>query len=185
MKNIQSPFGNYTTEVFDEIQSDFIIKRYKKELNIDVSKMFDEISKVQVIKCHKTGYKFYYPYSMAGDANFYESLNKGKLYHSKWKHEFQKAYDIALKLGSEAKVLDIGCGFGDFLMKLKSILTSFLIKKPIFLRNLINSEMPLSSKKVYRFEDIEVDLTRDCRLSTGIFGLTDASSPRFYQLSFP
>ena len=93
-----------------------IIDLYKCQLHMDVSRFFEKTKFIQLYKCLDTGYKFYYPQGLEGDGRFYEMLQdrlKDTYYHP-WKFENQLAYDH-LKAGD--KVLDIGCGIGNFLLR--------------------------------------------------------------------
>lgn len=99
-----------------EISSSFIIERYKKELNIDVSKFFHSIDKVFIYKCLDTGYRFYYPFNIFGDDYFYQELEKFPWYYMDWKWE----HDIAAGfIRKNDKILEIGCARGSFLKKNK------------------------------------------------------------------
>ena len=64
-----------------------------------------------------SGLQFYYPFSSIGDEKFYEKISQNyKGYYSLWKWEHQKVFEYIKK---EAKILEIGCGKGFFLEKLK------------------------------------------------------------------
>lgn len=107
------------TRLADNFQSSDIITLYKEQLNINVSSFFPGIASIQLFECIDTGYKFYHPKGLDGDSRFYESLqhklNAG--YYHDWKFENELAYN-AIQEGD--KVLDIGCGIGNFLMKAKN-----------------------------------------------------------------
>ena len=104
------------------IDKNIIINSYNKDLAIDVTRFFSGIDNIQVCECNETGYLFYYPLSISGDESFYDELKK-KLpekyntpYYSAWKWE----YDICIKyINKSDKVYEIGCGEGNFLLKLK------------------------------------------------------------------
>lgn len=98
-----------------EIPSSEIISIYKSELNIDVKSYFQGIDSVSLFKCNDTGYRFYYPFSLEGDGNFYPLLKTvfSKIdYYRKWKHEYQVAKDEIIE---QDYVLDIGSGDGYFI----------------------------------------------------------------------
>lgn len=122
--DIKSPVTKSdNVSVLRVISSKKVIDLYKNEIGIDVSTIFKGCDEIKIVKCKDTGYRFYYPESISGDKNFYENLQKvkgEKNYYSLWRWE----YDMALKhLAQGAKVLDIGCGSGNFLERLKEITT--------------------------------------------------------------
>ncbi|MFZ2621007.1 MAG: class I SAM-dependent methyltransferase [Minisyncoccia bacterium] len=99
-----------------EIPSSYIIERYKKELDMDVSKFFKNIKIVSIYKCLDTGYRFYYPLNISGDDSFYQKLEKFPWYYMDWKWEHEIAYGLVKK---NDKVLEIGCARGTFIKKMK------------------------------------------------------------------
>jgi 2-polyprenyl-3-methyl-5-hydroxy-6-metoxy-1,4-benzoquinol methylase len=114
----QSPITkNNNTTLTDTFSAKDIISLYKQQLDIDVSRFFTSPS-FYLFRCNDTGYRFYYPEGLDGDGKFYEALqNKlGKEYYHTWKFENQLAFD-EIKPGD--KVLDIGCGIGNFLIRAK------------------------------------------------------------------
>lgn len=111
-----SPITNSrNVKLFERIPSNLIINKYKDDYNIDVKRFF-KAEYVEVYKCLDTGFLFYYPYSLAGDEKLYEELQKHNGYYSTWNWEHQVVYDIIRK---DNKVLEVGCGIGNFLQKLE------------------------------------------------------------------
>ncbi len=110
--------GKNNTTLTDTFLAKDIIRLYKLQLEMDVSRFFKDIDSISLYRCNDTGYKFYYPGGIDGDGKFYEELqNKlGDGYYHSWKFENQLAYDVT-KPGD--KIIDIGCGPGNFLQKVK------------------------------------------------------------------
>lgn len=106
------------TVITDSFLSKDIIPLYKDQIGMDVSRFFTGKEEFYLYKDEDTGYRFYYPEGMDGDGKFYEELQKslGADYYHTWKFENQMAYDV---IQPNDKVLDIGCGFGNFLMRAK------------------------------------------------------------------
>lgn len=119
MNNPASPLtDNQHTTLTDVFFSKDIIELYRVQLGIDVSSYFENDPSFCLYQCNDTGYRFYYPEKLAGDGHFYAYLQKelaGDYYHE-WKFENQLAFDV-IKKGE--KVLDIGCGIGNFLIRAK------------------------------------------------------------------
>lgn len=94
------------------IDSELIIGRYK-DFGVDVCRFLDGVEHVGIYECPLTKYRFYHPPSLAGDAAFYEELQRTReTYYPEGKLEF----DIALaKLSKGERVLEVGCGSGLFL----------------------------------------------------------------------
>lgn len=115
---MQSPItGNTTVKLIDEIDSKIVIDLYKKELNMEVSRFFENIPKIQILQCEQTGYRFYAPFSLAGDGDFYADLQqKYKTYYREWKWENEFA---SKELTKDMNVLEIGCGRGAFLLNIR------------------------------------------------------------------
>lgn len=119
MNNPLSPItANNNITLTDTFCSNDIIKLYKDQLDIDVSASFSGIQSVFLYQCNQTGYRFYYPEGLNGDGHFYARLQQqmNDAYYLGWKFENQLALNI-IKMGD--KVLDIGCGNGNFLEKVK------------------------------------------------------------------
>lgn len=98
-----------------------IVRLYKDQVNYDVSRYFNGVDQVRVYECMDTGYRFYYPFSVEGDAQFYEDLQRlnasgGGDYYRHWEYDHRFAYE---HINAGDTVLEIGCGTGSFLQKLK------------------------------------------------------------------
>lgn len=94
-----------------------IISQYKTEFGVDVGSYFKGLKTVDIYQCQASSLRFYYPFSLAGDGQFYADLARGyKGYYSVWKWEHEKVFQF---IQSGQSVLEIGCGNGYFLEKLK------------------------------------------------------------------
>lgn len=117
MDTVLSPVTHKPAEKISSIPTKLIIDLYKEDTDVDVSAYFKGLDAVDVYRCKETGYRFYYPLTLAGDDKFYEELQKYDWYYAGWKWD----YDAALPfIANGSKVLDIGCGYGNFLVKLKN-----------------------------------------------------------------
>lgn len=84
---------------------------------IDVKRFFAGLDEISLYRCLDTGYEFFYPFNLGGDNQFYKDLQKFSWYYMDWKWE----YDMAIKqIKTGDKILEIGCGQGDFIEKLQA-----------------------------------------------------------------
>lgn len=117
-EKVFSPFDpNLEAVLTASISSALIIKIYKK-FGVDVSHYFKGVDTVGIYECPLTKYRFYYPDSIIGGAKFYEALQGIESdYYPGEKSEF----DIAIeKLEPGERVLEVGCGDGKFLERMKA-----------------------------------------------------------------
>lgn len=118
---IRSPItltGNTKFEYSIECRK--IIENYRA-FNIDVSKYFAEINEISVYRCLDTDYRFFYPTNVSGDSSFYEQLQKFEWYYMPWKWEHGQAEEYLLP---NMRILEVGCGNGAFIEKVKDKVTS-------------------------------------------------------------
>lgn len=120
-KTVISPLTN-TDKVnkIDSIAVSDIIKMYKRQVGIDISRFFEGISFVDIYECMETGYKFYYPPEIISDGKFYEDFQKkceseNTAYYRTG--EFDHLYAASV-IQKDDRVLDIGSGNGSFLKML-------------------------------------------------------------------
>ncbi|WP_317896964.1 class I SAM-dependent methyltransferase [Aurantibacillus circumpalustris] len=104
---------NASVEEVESLNVQKIIKGYKDKYNIEVSYLFEKTNEVKIVKCSKTGFRFYYPLSVEGDNKFYIDLysNNTKRLYQKVKWEFKQAASI---IKNDSLLIDVGCGGGDF-----------------------------------------------------------------------
>ena len=111
--------GNANVTEVDTLDVKTLSAKYKEEFDIDVEKYFRGLSSISIYECNATGYRFYYPFHIIGDASLYEQLQKrmGDHYYPRWKFE----NDVArLAIQKDDTILDIGCGDGVFLARIKA-----------------------------------------------------------------
>ena len=114
---VSSPVtASHNTTAVDEFETARIINLYKA-MGINVERFFIGLDKVSLYQCNDTLFRFYYPFTIFGDDEFYQELYTSipNYYHpSRW--EYSYAHE---KIKPGSLVLEIGCGAGIFLDKLK------------------------------------------------------------------
>jgi len=111
--NIKSPITQSNNVILErKIPSSFIKSEYMSSYSIDVSGILSNTEEISVYRCLDTDFRFYSPASVAGDAKFYEELQKFPWYYMDWKWEHEHVKSL-LKQGE--KMLEIGCAEGTFI----------------------------------------------------------------------
>lgn len=94
-----------------------INKMYLDKCNVDICEYFEELNSIELYECKGTGYKFWYPSTLAGNEGFYKKVSLAwKDYYKtdRWEYDASQAY-----INTNFSVLEIGCGRGYFLKKLE------------------------------------------------------------------
>lgn len=107
--------GSDRVNLVRSVKTSYLIQEYWNQYKIDVGRFFKNLDKVDIYKCIDTGFRFYYPFDLAGDGKFYEDLQHIPWYYMDWKWEHEAARKIIEK---GQKVLEVGCGNGGFLKQL-------------------------------------------------------------------
>ena len=113
---ILSPItGRANTEQVGVVRSDEIIAIYQRYFGIDISPYFVNHHEVMIMRCLDTGFRFYYPFELEGDASYYALMSAFDWYYhpNRWEHE--KALGL-MKAGD--RVLEVGSGAGLFVKQL-------------------------------------------------------------------
>lgn len=105
---------NDTYEV-DRLSTEDVIRAYG-DIGLDVTSELREYQSLPVYRCAATGYRFFYPHSLAADSSFYTRLQKSRKYYATWRWEHAQAASL---LASASRVLEIGTGSGNFLHRLR------------------------------------------------------------------
>ena len=112
-----SPLTNKEAVFIDNINVKRLKKDFLENLGVDVSSFFNELIDIQIFECQQTGYRFYYPFNISGNSDFYKELQKFDWYYMPWKWENE--YTLKYLKGDE-KILEVGSGGLGFIEKLKN-----------------------------------------------------------------
>jgi 2-polyprenyl-3-methyl-5-hydroxy-6-metoxy-1,4-benzoquinol methylase len=86
---------------------------YLRETKVDVSRFFNNLTEIELYECNDTGYRFYYPFNIYGDDQFYQDLHERNTWYyqdNRWEHPLALSF-----LKPTDKILEIGSGDGFFI----------------------------------------------------------------------
>ncbi len=104
--------GSGRAERTKQIDTQQIVSTWQRQFQIDVSDQLGGCTAVQVHLCASCDLRFFKPDATAGAPALYEQLQRHDWYYPniKWEHQ------VALRsVKASSRVLDVGCGRGDFL----------------------------------------------------------------------
>jgi len=117
---VENPLTGSTNVVLEEeLKAELLIRMYQGKFEIDVGYLFDGVEVVSIFRCVETGYRFYYPFSTAGDEKFYKHFGKYDWYYLSWKWEHEECLNF---INQGDRVLEVGAGNGNFLEGLKRLI---------------------------------------------------------------
>ncbi|MBA3663506.1 MAG: class I SAM-dependent methyltransferase [Bacteroidetes bacterium] len=137
-------FTKNTIEI-GRIESREIIDIYTKHFNMDVSRYFEGLREVRILKCLDTQYVFYYPFTTEGDEAYYQILGQYNWYYNPSRWEHVKAVE---QIGKKDFVLEVGAGTGFFLNELKK-------------RNINSVGLELNGKAIEDARKIKISLQKE------------------------
>jgi 2-polyprenyl-3-methyl-5-hydroxy-6-metoxy-1,4-benzoquinol methylase len=113
---VLSPLTNKEALLIETINIDMLKNDYSENFDIDISPFLEGIDNIYIFKCQQTGYRFYYPFNIAGDSDFYKKLQSFDWYYMPWKWENQMSLKYFKK---DDKILEVGSGGLGFIKKIK------------------------------------------------------------------
>jgi len=106
--------GNDEVELLEEIDVSDLKAVWFDSFAVDVSDEFSGIDTVGFYRCLNSGLRFFHP-AIVGSESFYETLQHQPWYYLGEKAEYQFARGF---ISQRDKVLEIGCGRGEFAKKI-------------------------------------------------------------------
>ena len=113
---IKSPF-KFDSVLLQKKSVSNINEMYLDKCNVDIREHFGDLENIELYECKGTGYKFWYPFSLAGNERFYQKVSAAwsNYYRTdRWEYDVSQAY-----INKNSNVLEIGCGRGYFLKRLE------------------------------------------------------------------
>jgi SAM-dependent methyltransferase len=113
--------GKPNVRYSDSILVSDIVRLYRDQEGVDVERFFTGCAEILILECGDTGYRFYYPFGVAGDETFYQELaskraDVGLDYDRDWSEDHEFALNA---IEASDRVLEIGCNTGKFLERVK------------------------------------------------------------------
>ena len=102
--------GSRAIQVLEEFPTSLLVECYQRDLGINVASEFLEVQSLQLCRSLDSHLMFFYP-AVVGSSSFYEHLQQFDWYYPADKVEYQRA---AKWIHAGDRVLDIGCGAGQF-----------------------------------------------------------------------
>lgn len=93
-----------------------LIQAWKQNFGIDIAARLEGITAIDIYRCKKTDLVFFWPPDLEGDENLYQQLSLHDWYYMENKWEYDRAIEDFARC---KRILEIGCGTGEFLVKLK------------------------------------------------------------------
>ncbi len=119
INKVLSPLTEEPAKFIKNVDFSFVKQLYQQRYGYIHPINNVSLDKLEIWECEQTGYRFYYPFDLSGDSNFYEYFQNFDWYYMPWKWE----HDLSVQLIEKFRpidVLEIGCARGAFLSGLKS-----------------------------------------------------------------
>lgn len=114
---VTSPVTGGRARLCDEFRTADLIARYRNDWGLDVADHFEGVHKLSLFLCKDSGYRFFHPPSLAGEAAFYDrfwALEDPTIHRPRGaiRDDWQFALE---RLRPGEKALDVGCAEGAFM----------------------------------------------------------------------
>ena len=114
---VPSPVTGGVATRCDAFTTEHLVNRYRNDWGLDVASHFAGVDRIFLYRCEDTGYRFFHPPSLAGEAAFYDKfwqLAEPTIHRPEG--EARPDWEFALnQLRAGERFLDVGCADGAFL----------------------------------------------------------------------
>jgi 2-polyprenyl-3-methyl-5-hydroxy-6-metoxy-1,4-benzoquinol methylase len=109
---IKCPICNNTSVEIKNLTSDYILNKLSKHFNVPITTNL-EIIDYKLMKCNECDFEFAYP-PVEGSDSFYNWIVSQSGYYTASRWEYSKVAELISNEKNNAKILDVGCGDGQF-----------------------------------------------------------------------
>jgi SAM-dependent methyltransferase len=118
-RTIPSPVTGAPAIPCDGVETQAVIERYRYDWGLEVANRLGGRRRLDIYRCSDTGYRFFHPRELAGEADFYDefwALENPTVHRPEgaWRDDWQFALE---QLKPEDRVLDVGCAEGAFIAR--------------------------------------------------------------------
>jgi 2-polyprenyl-3-methyl-5-hydroxy-6-metoxy-1,4-benzoquinol methylase len=112
---IKCPLGHDPVSLVERVSIKQLAVAYRSQYNIKIEGMLGTTDEISFCRCEVCGLRFFDP-ATPGPPEFYAELSRIPWYYAEEKEEYRLA---ARRVGERQKVLEVGCGTGNFAKYLK------------------------------------------------------------------
>jgi 2-polyprenyl-3-methyl-5-hydroxy-6-metoxy-1,4-benzoquinol methylase len=112
-ESIVCPICNNTTKKIKYLKAAFIEKKLVTHFDIPINKNDLRIIDYTLMKCNECSFEFGYP-ATEGSGPFYDWITSQPKYYTRGRWEYSKVLELLSKEKKKIKLLDVGCGDGQF-----------------------------------------------------------------------
>ena len=122
-QTVRSPVTGGAAHLCDTFRCPDIVDRYRNDWGLDVAAHFEGRQALSLYQCEDTGYRFFHPATLAGEAAFYDqfwALENPRVHRPEgaWRDDWQFALE---RIGPGERVLDVGCADGAFIERARAV----------------------------------------------------------------
>ncbi|MCS7030514.1 MAG: class I SAM-dependent methyltransferase [Gloeomargarita sp. SKYG116] len=119
---VTSPIsGSTNVRLLQRYSAEELIRLWQQIFNIDITPELRGHMTIELYHCLDTKLYFFMPEDIAGSERLYQQLQKLDFYYMQDKWEYRKTIQLIQSLPMQGKVLEVGCGRGYFLKKLRNL----------------------------------------------------------------
>jgi len=109
--------GSDDVTLVKSVRSRQLVDEWSRGFSIDIASQLSGHEEINLYECSESKLRFFKPDNIAGDGAFYDQLSHSNGYYMSWKWEHEVAFR---SLQANESVLEIGCGKGTFVQRVKS-----------------------------------------------------------------